>query len=66
MQLNDAVQPSDIARFDTIKVRLQTAPKSQFRGPLDCVMQTLRKEGARGLYKGATPPLIGWAFMDSV
>ncbi|CAG8718870.1 11818_t:CDS:2, partial [Ambispora leptoticha] len=24
------------------------------------------KEGLRALYKGATPPLVGWAFMDSI
>lgn len=53
-------------RFDTIKVRLQTTQKSQFKGPLDCLLQTIRKEGVRGLYKGATPPLVGWMFMDSV
>jgi solute carrier family 25 carnitine/acylcarnitine transporter 20/29 len=29
-------------------------------------MQTLRKEGPAGLYKGATPPLLGWMAMDSV
>lgn len=29
-------------------------------------MQTLRKEGFNGLYKGATPPLIGWMCMDSL
>lgn len=29
-------------------------------------MQTIRLEGVRGLYKGATPPLVGWMFMDSV
>lgn len=29
-------------------------------------MQTLRKEGINGIYKGATPPLIGWMCMDSV
>lgn len=29
-------------------------------------MQTLRKEGFAGLYKGATPPLVGWMFMDSM
>ena len=45
--------------FDTIKVRLQTAPETQFKGPLDCVLQTLRKEGVNGIYKGATPPLVG-------
>ena len=29
-------------------------------------MQTIRKEGVAGLYKGATPPLFGWMFMDSI
>ncbi|EPQ67322.1 Bgt-4901 [Blumeria graminis f. sp. tritici] len=52
--------------FDTIKVRLQTQPKSHFSGPLQCLLQTVRQEGVAGLYKGATPPLIGWVFMDSV
>lgn len=52
--------------FDTVKVRLQTTQKAQFRGPWDCVVKTLQKEGLAGLYKGATPPLVGWMFMDSV
>ncbi|CRG86002.1 Mitochondrial substrate carrier family protein L [Talaromyces islandicus] len=52
--------------FDTIKVRLQTSKNAQFKGPLDCVLQTVRKEGLRGFYKGATPPLVGWMIMDSV
>lgn len=29
-------------------------------------MQTLRNEGIKGIYKGATPPLAGWMVMDSV
>ncbi|KAJ9612776.1 uncharacterized protein PV06_08414 [Exophiala oligosperma] len=52
--------------FDTIKVRLQTSEKSHFRGPWDCLVQTIKKEGPQGLYKGATPPLLGWMAMDSV
>ncbi|MCJ1296500.1 hypothetical protein MMC34_008066 [Xylographa carneopallida] len=52
--------------FDTIKVRLQTTDRTQFKGPLDCLLQTVRNEGVRGLYKGATPPLVGWMFMDSI
>ncbi|KAF2792934.1 mitochondrial carrier [Melanomma pulvis-pyrius CBS 109.77] len=52
--------------FDTIKVRLQTTDKSHFKGPLDCLLQTVRNEGVKGLYKGATPPLLGWMFMDSI
>lgn len=52
--------------FDTIKVRLQTTDPSRFSGPLQCLLQTVRHEGLAGLYKGATPPLLGWAVMDSV
>ena len=52
--------------FDTVKVRLQTTDVSRFDGPLQCLVQTVRHEGLRGLYKGATPPLVGWMFMDSV
>ncbi|GJJ76977.1 solute carrier family 25 (mitochondrial carnitine/acylcarnitine transporter), member 20/29 [Entomortierella parvispora] len=52
--------------FDTIKVRMQTSGADRFRGPWHCLTETIRKEGPRALYKGATPPLIGWAFMDSV
>lgn len=52
--------------FDTIKVRLQTSQAAHFSGPVDCLMQTIRKEGPAGLYKGATPPLLGWMAMDSL
>ncbi|EGO60623.1 hypothetical protein NEUTE1DRAFT_144014 [Neurospora tetrasperma FGSC 2508] len=52
--------------FDTIKVRLQTTDATRFSGPLQCVTQTIRNEGILGLYKGASPPLVGWMFMDSV
>ncbi|PUU80710.1 mitochondrial carrier domain-containing protein [Tuber borchii] len=52
--------------FDTIKVRMQTSTSAKFKGPLDCLTTTVGKEGLRGLYKGATPPLVGWMFMDSI
>ncbi|KAG9236224.1 mitochondrial carrier domain-containing protein [Amylocarpus encephaloides] len=52
--------------FDTIKVRLQTSTNRQFAGPLQCLLLTVRHEGVFGLYKGATPPLVGWMFMDSI
>ncbi|KAK2739959.1 hypothetical protein FQN57_006278 [Myotisia sp. PD_48] len=52
--------------FDTIKVRLQTTNNAHFSGPLDCLLQTTRHEGVAALYKGATPPLVGWMVMDSV
>lgn len=51
--------------FDTIKVRLQTS-KGRFKGPWDCVVQTMKKEGIYGFYRGMTPPLVGWVIMDSV
>lgn len=38
----------------------------RFKGPMDCFLSTVRKEGVRALYKGATPPLVGWMFMDSI
>ena len=48
--------------LDTIKVRLQAmeilAPKRKFSGTLDCIMQTVRKEGAVALFKGLTPHMV--------
>lgn len=52
--------------FDTVKVRLQCSPPGTYRSPLDCVMQIARRESLLSLYKGATPPALGWAFADSV
>jgi len=45
---------------------VQTTTAEQFLGSWDCLKQTLRNEGARALYKGATPPLLGWMAMDSI
>ncbi|WEW57312.1 hypothetical protein PRK78_002777 [Emydomyces testavorans] len=39
---------------------------AKLSGPLDCLLQTVRNEGVSALYKGATPPLMGWMVMDSV
>ena len=53
--------------FDTLKVRMQTeGTHGRFKGPLDCLLQTVGKEGPRALYKGGSPPLLGWMIMDSV
>ena len=38
----------------------------RFTGPLDCFRQTVKLEGLRGLYKGGTPPLVGWGIIDSL
>lgn len=43
--------------FDTIKVRLQT--QSQFAGPINCLLATLRHEGVPGLFRGLPAPTMG-------
>eukprot|EP00698_Gefionella_okellyi_P025067 TRINITY_DN9060_c0_g1_i1.p1 TRINITY_DN9060_c0_g1~~TRINITY_DN9060_c0_g1_i1.p1 ORF type:complete len:312 (-),score=64.72 TRINITY_DN9060_c0_g1_i1:97-1032(-) len=45
--------------FDTLKVRLQTSTK--YTGPVDCLRQTVRQEGAVALFRGITAPLFGSA-----
>ncbi|KAH9974022.1 mitochondrial carrier [Lactifluus volemus] len=48
--------------FDLTKVRLQTQvldATARFHGPLDCLVQTFRNEGVRGLYRGLPAPIVG-------
>ncbi|KAF8157024.1 mitochondrial carrier domain-containing protein [Crassisporium funariophilum] len=52
--------------FDLAKVRLQAqllAPSSsttlKFKGPMDCLMQTWKEEGVKGLYRGLPAPVVG-------
>lgn len=52
--------------FDTIKVRLQSNQSNAYSGTLDCVSQTVRKEGISALYKGTLSPLMGIAFCVSI
>ncbi|KZP00855.1 mitochondrial carrier [Calocera viscosa TUFC12733] len=52
--------------FDTVKTRLQCAPLGLYKGPWDCLVKTVRNEGPLALYKGAGPPALGWAFIDSL
>lgn len=52
--------------FDTIKVRLQNEGSiGRFKGPVDCLLTTLREEKIRGVYKGALGPLLGQGFVSS-
>ena len=44
--------------FDTVKVRLQNDTVGRFKGPIDVLQQTMKKEGAIGLFKGIETPLI--------
>ncbi|GAA5938744.1 uncharacterized protein JCM15063_004856 [Sporobolomyces koalae] len=52
--------------FDTIKVRLQCSKPGTYSGPLQCLVDTVKGEGPRALYKGASPPAVGWAISDSM
>ncbi|KAF9650953.1 mitochondrial carrier [Thelephora ganbajun] len=52
--------------LDTIKTRAQIAPRDMFKGPMDVFIQTVRKEGALGLYKGMLSPLLGIAGVNSL
>ncbi|KZS97284.1 mitochondrial carrier [Sistotremastrum niveocremeum HHB9708] len=48
--------------FDLTKVRLQTQvleSSARFSGPLDCLQQTWKNEGIRGLYRGLPAPIVG-------
>ncbi|KAF9235790.1 mitochondrial carrier domain-containing protein [Melanogaster broomeanus] len=48
--------------FDLAKVRLQSQvldSTARFGGPLDCLLQTWRDEGVRGLYRGLPVPIFG-------
>ncbi|EPS97990.1 hypothetical protein FOMPIDRAFT_142699 [Fomitopsis schrenkii] len=48
--------------FDLTKVRLQSQvldATARFNGPIDCLLQTWRKEGIRGLYRGLPAPIVG-------
>ncbi|PCH36664.1 mitochondrial carrier [Wolfiporia cocos MD-104 SS10] len=52
--------------LDTIKTRAQVAPKGMFKGPMDILAQTVRKEGFFALYKGMASPLVGIAGVNSL
>ncbi|KAI0361497.1 mitochondrial carrier [Trametes cingulata] len=52
--------------FDTIKTRLQCSPPGTYKGAVDCLLKTVRNESVFALYKGATPPAVGWAAIDSL
>ncbi|KAI0230166.1 Mitochondrial ornithine transporter 1 [Lamellibrachia satsuma] len=51
--------------LDTIKVKMQTFPNVYNSGTF-CLRDTIRHEGVKGLYLGATPALIGQTCKTSV
>jgi hypothetical protein len=46
--------------FDVIKTRIINQPtnSNMYKGPIDCVMQTVKSEGAFALYKGFVPTYL--------
>ncbi|ORX85442.1 solute carrier family 25, member 20-like protein [Basidiobolus meristosporus CBS 931.73] len=53
--------------LDTVKTRLQIeGASSRFKGPLDCLFQTVRHEGFLGLYKGMASPLVGISAVNAL
>jgi len=52
--------------LDTVKTRAQIAPKGMFKGPMDILVQTIRKEGFLALWKGMASPLVGIAGVNSL
>jgi len=56
--------------LDTVKVKIQTQDisngKSLYKGTFDCLSQIVNKEGARGLYKGMSSPLLGVAGINAI
>ncbi|EKM83528.1 hypothetical protein AGABI1DRAFT_50734 [Agaricus bisporus var. burnettii JB137-S8] len=45
---------------------MQCSPPGTYRGAFDVFTKIVRNEGVFALYKGATPPAVGWAAIDSV
>lgn len=44
--------------MDVVKSRYQGAPHGTYTGFLQCFRLTFQQEGARGLFKGATPAIL--------
>ncbi|KAK6202793.1 mitochondrial carrier protein [Scheffersomyces amazonensis] len=45
--------------FDTVKVRLQSAPEGTYNGALDVIKKLVQNEGPKAFYKGTLTPLVG-------
>jgi len=49
--------------LDVLKTRIMNAKPGMYAGPLDCLLQTMKKEGPTAFYKGFVPNvmrLAGW------
>ena len=51
--------------LDTVKARLQAHSSAAYRGPIDALMQTYRREGMRSLYGGFGAVIVGGEWTQS-
>eukprot|EP00906_Rhabdomonas_costata_P006790 RCo009846 len=52
--------------FDTVKVRMQTSPHGTFKGPVECLVKTVKQGGIAGLYAGVTPSCAAQIVENSI
>ncbi|CAD6886611.1 unnamed protein product [Tilletia laevis] len=52
--------------FDSVKVRMQCSPPGTYSGPWHAFRSLVKNESVLSLYKGASPPAVGWAITDAV
>lgn len=43
--------------LDVLKTKMQSLSSHRYAGSFDCLKQTIRDDGMKGLWKGATPRL---------
>jgi solute carrier family 25 aspartate/glutamate transporter 12/13 len=53
--------PVDLAKTRLMNEQIGLGKSGMYKGWIDCLQQVLRFEGARGLYRGVTPQLLGAA-----
>ncbi|TBU34802.1 mitochondrial carrier [Dichomitus squalens] len=55
-----------IAGVGSGETRMQCSPPETYKNAVDCFLKIVRNESVFALYKGATPPAVGWAVIDSL
>eukprot|EP00127_Corallochytrium_limacisporum_P004646 Clim_evm21s171 gene=Clim_evmTU21s171 len=43
---------------DVVKTRIMNAPEGVYKGPIDCLLKTVKTEGPQGLFKGFIPAFV--------
>lgn len=63
--ISGAISTASGYPWDTVKVRLQVDPGSHRRTAARVLVETLRVEGPRGLFKGMSTPVLGEGIIQS-